>query len=172
MLLLPNIDMTTTKLNNQEKFLKPFASSKSNMEASQASAQTPLVGESIQSLCLPKNKKPSSKVLTSSAGNARSGLLSNGYREKKRLKDNKKTSRSRGRRRGWQGQKKLRSKQQQENLRRRLWTTEEDKAISSLVEHHGIRKWTLISRKLQDKYHIYGRSGKQCRERLVYSYNQ
>ena len=48
---------------------------------------------------------------------------------------------------------------------RRLWTEEEDDAITSLVEEHGIRKWTLISKRLHDQYHICGRSGKQCRER-------
>ncbi len=48
---------------------------------------------------------------------------------------------------------------------RRLWTEEEDDAITTLVEEHGIRKWTLISKKLHDQYHICGRSGKQCRER-------
>ena len=50
---------------------------------------------------------------------------------------------------------------------RRLWTKDEDEAITHLVKHYGIRKWTLISKKLQDKYNIYGRSGKQCRERYI-----
>jgi myb proto-oncogene protein len=54
---------------------------------------------------------------------------------------------------------------QSNHFSRRLWTDEEDRAITTLVQRHGIRKWTLISRKLQDQYHIYGRSGKQCRER-------
>ena len=57
------------------------------------------------------------------------------------------------------------TKEGQSNFKRRLWTREEDEAITSLVKHYGVRKWTLISRKLQEKYHIYGRYGKQCRER-------
>lgn len=48
---------------------------------------------------------------------------------------------------------------------RRLWTEEEDSAIASLVENYGLKKWTLVSRKLKDEYGINGRSGKQCRER-------
>ncbi len=60
---------------------------------------------------------------------------------------------------------KRRSHVTQSSFTRRLWTKEEDEAITTLVQHYGIRKWTLISKKLQDKYHIRGRSGKQCRER-------
>ena len=48
---------------------------------------------------------------------------------------------------------------------RRLWSDDEDEAIIKLVKKYGIRKWTLISRRLQEEYQIYGRSGKQCRER-------
>lgn len=48
---------------------------------------------------------------------------------------------------------------------RRLWGDEEDKAITTLVKKYGTKKWTLISRKLQEEYKIHGRSGKQCRER-------
>lgn len=48
---------------------------------------------------------------------------------------------------------------------RKLWNDEEDDAILSLVQTYGIRRWTLISKKLQENYHIHGRSGKQCRER-------
>ncbi len=51
---------------------------------------------------------------------------------------------------------------------RRLWTKEEDEAITQLVKHYGIRKWTLISKKLQERYGIHGRSGKQCRERYFF----
>ena len=61
--------------------------------------------------------------------------------------------------------KKLRLKQTENKIKRHLWTTEEDEAIINLVKKYGVRKWTLISRKLQDKLHIYRRSGKQCRER-------
>lgn len=48
---------------------------------------------------------------------------------------------------------------------RRLWMTEEDDAIGKLVEKYGVKKWTLISKKLQEEYRIPGRTGKQCRER-------
>lgn len=52
-----------------------------------------------------------------------------------------------------------------EASKRRLWEASEDKAIIQLVKKYGIKKWTYISHKLQEKYKIYGRSGKQCRER-------
>eukprot|EP00826_Nyctotherus_ovalis_P049299 TRINITY_DN5941_c0_g5_i1.p4 TRINITY_DN5941_c0_g5~~TRINITY_DN5941_c0_g5_i1.p4 ORF type:complete len:147 (-),score=44.31 TRINITY_DN5941_c0_g5_i1:1154-1594(-) len=48
---------------------------------------------------------------------------------------------------------------------RRLWNEREDSVILKLVKEYGTKKWTLISKKLQEVYHIYGRSGKQCRER-------
>ena len=48
---------------------------------------------------------------------------------------------------------------------RKLWNDEEDDAILNLVKTYGVRRWTLISKKLQEGYHIHGRSGKQCRER-------
>jgi hypothetical protein len=51
-----------------------------------------------------------------------------------------------------------------DNSIRRLWTQEEDDTITRLVREYGIRKWTLISKKLK-QYGIHGRSGKQCRER-------
>ena len=50
-------------------------------------------------------------------------------------------------------------------IARRLWTQEEDEAITSLVKLHGIRQWALISKRISEVYHIKGRSGKQCRER-------
>eukprot|EP00826_Nyctotherus_ovalis_P010474 TRINITY_DN12758_c0_g1_i5.p2 TRINITY_DN12758_c0_g1~~TRINITY_DN12758_c0_g1_i5.p2 ORF type:complete len:151 (-),score=26.11 TRINITY_DN12758_c0_g1_i5:549-1001(-) len=78
----------------------------------------------------------------------------------------KKQSRKlRGKRRVQKRQEKKRLKEVQGSFRRRLWTREEDEAIRSLVEEYGIRKWTQISKKLQDRYHIHGRYGKQCRER-------
>jgi len=48
---------------------------------------------------------------------------------------------------------------------RRLWTDKEDKAILKLTKEYGVKNWTLVAKKLQEEYHIYGRSGKQCRER-------
>jgi hypothetical protein len=60
--------------------------------------------------------------------------------------------------------KQKRSKKKQK-YNRRLWSDEEDEAISSLVETYGTRRWTFIAKKLQEAYKIYGRTGKQCRER-------
>lgn len=51
------------------------------------------------------------------------------------------------------------------DLPRRLWKEYEDKAIVSLVKQYGIKNWSLVSHKLQEDYKIFGRSGKQCRER-------
>lgn len=51
---------------------------------------------------------------------------------------------------------------------RRLWTDREDEAIVNLTERYGVKKWTLIAKKLQDEYQIHGRSGKQCRERYSF----
>lgn len=48
---------------------------------------------------------------------------------------------------------------------RRHWAQEEDEAIKSLVLLHGTKSWTLIAELLQSDYGIFGRSGKQCRER-------
>ncbi len=48
---------------------------------------------------------------------------------------------------------------------RRLWNGDEDKAIAELVKQYGTKRWSLIARKLEEEFHISGRSGKQCRER-------
>ncbi|OMJ86325.1 hypothetical protein SteCoe_12173 [Stentor coeruleus] len=48
---------------------------------------------------------------------------------------------------------------------RRPWSTEEDIAISALVEEFGLKKWSLIAQQLSERYKIKNRSGKQCRER-------
>ncbi len=61
--------------------------------------------------------------------------------------------------------RKAKEKRKYGSFTRRLWSDAEDEAIIKLVKKYGIRKWTLISRKLQEEYEIYGRSGKQCRER-------
>jgi myb proto-oncogene protein len=50
-------------------------------------------------------------------------------------------------------------------LGRRLWTNDEDEAITKLVEIYGIGRWAFIAKKLHERYNISGRSGKQCRER-------
>ena len=67
--------------------------------------------------------------------------------------------------------KRGKKKQKFGSFTRRLWNDVEDEAIIELVSKYGIRKWTLISKKLQEEYHIYGRSGKQCRERYLSSYS-
>lgn len=69
---------------------------------------------------------------------------------------------AKGRRYATTKQKRSRRKQK---YSRRLWSDEEDEAISTLVETYGTRRWTFIAKKLQEAYRIYGRSGKQCRER-------
>jgi hypothetical protein len=48
---------------------------------------------------------------------------------------------------------------------RRHWTRKEDEAISELINKHGMKKWSLIAKKLRDDFGVSGRSGKQCRER-------
>jgi hypothetical protein len=48
---------------------------------------------------------------------------------------------------------------------RRVWTTEEDNAIRTLVAKHGTKSWSVIAENLQKELAIAGRSGKQCRER-------
>lgn len=60
---------------------------------------------------------------------------------------------------------KFKQKHRYGSFTRRLWNEHEDEAITNLIKKFGIKKWTLISRKLQEDYQIYGRSGKQCRER-------
>jgi myb proto-oncogene protein len=49
---------------------------------------------------------------------------------------------------------------------RTLWSQYEDESILTLIEKYGtVRKWAVISRELESTYGIFGRSGKQCRER-------
>ncbi|CAM9967630.1 unnamed protein product, partial [Laminaria digitata] len=48
---------------------------------------------------------------------------------------------------------------------RRVWTAEEDAAIRTLVKTHGMRSWAIIEEYLASEFSIFGRSGKQCRER-------
>lgn len=60
--------------------------------------------------------------------------------------------------------KKEKSKRQQK-YSRRMWTDEEDRAISILVNAHGVRRWAHVAKELGRVFNISGRSGKQCRER-------
>ena len=48
---------------------------------------------------------------------------------------------------------------------RKLWTAEEDRAITELVSRFGTRQWAMISNKVLEEFAISGRTGKQCRER-------
>lgn len=48
---------------------------------------------------------------------------------------------------------------------RRAWNEEEDNVIRRLVSKHGIRQWTKVAQEMDTKFHLEGRSGKQCRER-------
>jgi len=42
---------------------------------------------------------------------------------------------------------------------------QEDDAIVQLVKEYGTKKWTFVANKLEDKFKIRTRTGKQCRER-------
>lgn len=64
------------------------------------------------------------------------------------------------------GKRRRASKHKKENrFTRRHWNQEEDDAITELIAKYGIKKWSLVARKLQEIFGITGRSGKQCRER-------
>ena len=49
---------------------------------------------------------------------------------------------------------------------RKVWSAEEDKILIFLKEEKGIAKWSLIAKTMDEEYKIYGRTGKQCRERF------
>lgn len=51
------------------------------------------------------------------------------------------------------------------NDNRRVWSKEEDEAIKILVAQYGTKSWSLIAEHIIKDHKIYGRSGKQCRER-------
>lgn len=53
---------------------------------------------------------------------------------------------------------------------RKLWTEDEDKALRFLKEEEGLLKWSVISRRMHLQFGIEGRTGKQCRERLLIYY--
>ncbi|CAK76218.1 unnamed protein product (macronuclear) [Paramecium tetraurelia] len=48
---------------------------------------------------------------------------------------------------------------------RKAWNQKEDLAILHLVKQYGIKKWTTVAEKMKEIYGLFGRSGKQCRER-------
>lgn len=156
--------MTTEKENSAETCLGTPRELKKTLEVSSGEVQELPRSESTLSSPIPKTKRIMTRLITSISGTVKNNS-SDTYQEKRKVKENKRGTKSRQKSRVWDMRKKSRTKQQSSNFKRRLWTTEEDKAITLLVEQYGIRKWTLISRKLQEKHHIYGRSGKQCRER-------
>jgi hypothetical protein len=48
---------------------------------------------------------------------------------------------------------------------KRAWTPEEDRLLKHVFETSGLTKWSLIAHRLQEDHSIFGRTGKQCRER-------
>ena len=67
----------------------------------------------------------------------------------------------------------LKEKRKNKSFTRQLWKNEEDDAIMQLVEKYGKKKWTLIANKLKEDFKIFGKTGKQCRERYyIYIYNR
>lgn len=138
------IIMNTTKQRSGEMLVGSLVKAKGKADDSLGFEENPVSSVSVSSV-LPKGKR-AVHIHTSLSSNARKGMR---YRAKLS-----------------EIPKKLLI--EESNFKRRLWTIEEDQAITSLVEQHGMRKWTLISKKLQEKFHIYGRSGKQCRERLAF----
>lgn len=48
-------------------------------------------------------------------------------------------------------------------LRSPFFITQEDQAIRSIVKDLGTKHWSDISQVMQEKYRLFGRSGKQCR---------
>lgn len=48
---------------------------------------------------------------------------------------------------------------------RKVWTEEEDKVLKLLKEERGEHKWARIARVMEQEFGLFGRTGKQCRER-------
>ena len=64
-----------------------------------------------------------------------------------------------------ESKRKLKEKKKSKLFTRQLWKNEEDDAIIQLVEKYGKKRWTLIANKLKEDFKIFGKTGKQCRER-------
>jgi len=158
------IIMKTSKESNTKTCYRKLDGLKGNIEDSSGVIRELPVTESTLSSPLSKGKR--TRFLTRLPESSKNNSPECDQ-ERRRTRENvRKTKPRQGQKnRVSETHKKLRLKQQQSSFKRRLWTTEEDRAITLLVQQHGIRKWTLISRKLQEKYHIHSRSGKQCRER-------
>ena len=43
--------------------------------------------------------------------------------------------------------------------------TQEDAALIEIIEVQKIKKWSAVSRAMENQFKIIGRTGKQCRER-------
>eukprot|EP00826_Nyctotherus_ovalis_P007973 TRINITY_DN12062_c0_g2_i1.p1 TRINITY_DN12062_c0_g2~~TRINITY_DN12062_c0_g2_i1.p1 ORF type:complete len:442 (+),score=114.74 TRINITY_DN12062_c0_g2_i1:169-1494(+) len=157
--------MTTAREISAETCFEVQGRLKPNLAISSEGMQGPSIAESAHNSSHSKTRKAAALLHTSLSGNAKNASSSDNYKNKRKMKESKRGVRGKKRGRLGETPQKYRSKQQLANFKRRLWTTEEDSAITSLVALHGIRKWTLISRKLQEKFRIHGRSGKQCRER-------
>lgn len=48
---------------------------------------------------------------------------------------------------------------------RKPWSEEEDAVLKFLKEEVKIAKWSHIARKMAEEHSMFGRNGKQCRER-------
>lgn len=121
---------------------------------------TPKTTPNISSIPIPKTSRKLARVDTMLAENGNPNCeLDQSKRKRQSMKELRSVKVKK------KAQRKREKGRLHGSFKRRLWTKEEDEAITSLVKQHGIRKWTLISKKLQEKYHIHGRYGKQCRER-------
>ncbi|CAG9323693.1 unnamed protein product [Blepharisma stoltei] len=52
-----------------------------------------------------------------------------------------------------------------QNRKAKIWDEKDDEFIKTLVEEFGDKNWIIISQKLEERYNVKGRTGKQCRER-------
>ena len=48
---------------------------------------------------------------------------------------------------------------------RKIWTPKEDEVLLEIIQIRKIKKWGTIARCMETEYSMYGRTGKQCRER-------
>lgn len=46
---------------------------------------------------------------------------------------------------------------------RKLWSSEEDRILKYLIEQRGLRRWSQISKAMEEEFKMSGRNGKQCR---------
>ena len=48
---------------------------------------------------------------------------------------------------------------------RKAWTKEEDAVLINIMQEKRIKKWSDISKTMETDFKMFGRTGKQCRER-------